>query len=142
MIGAEYISTSQAAQILDVSQGWVAALCRVGSLEAARGPGKGSPWVIKKSSVDKLAAERADGVDQETLEAVADAIAGDQKARDLAEAKAEESFMERVVAIAKRYALGASLVVAGVVAKCVFPENAIGIELVVEGIREFGKSKR
>jgi hypothetical protein len=142
MTGEEYISTAQAATILCVSQGWVAALCRAGSLEAARGTGKGSPWIIKKASVDGLADERAGGVDTETLEAVADEIANDSEAQKHAAAKAEESFMDRVWAIAKRYGIGVSMVVVGVATECLVPGKGIGTEIISEGLKKIIKSRR
>ena len=130
----EYINTSQAAEILGMSQGWVAAHCRAGNLKAERGAGQGSPWKIEKSSVDNLAAQLRK-MDKDDIEAVAEEIANDSAARELAEAKAEESFLARISAIAKKYGFAASMVVAGVVGEVLFPGNRLSTQLISEGLK-------
>jgi len=132
MTAPEQINSSEAAKILGVSQAWVAALCRAKSLKAERGSGQGSPWRIEKSSVDELAAQRSH-VDKETFEEVVKEIAGDKEARQFAAAKAEESFVDRVVTIAKRYGFGVLLLAGGIAAKVFYPESDVGNVLMNKG---------
>jgi len=134
MSGEEPITTAKAASILGVGSGWVAALCRNGVLKAAGG-GKGA-WRIDPSSVHNLAIERAKPVDPMELEDVAREIEEDREAQQLAEDKAEESFRDRVISIAKRHGLGVLCVVAGVATAALAPGNLFGPALITAGIRE------
>jgi excisionase family DNA binding protein len=133
MAEQEYIDSLEAAKILGVSRAWVNALCRAGSLRAERGLGQGSPWRIERSSVDELAAKPRK-VDREDIEAVAEEIANDTRAKELANERAEESFWDRIFAIAKKYGFGTSMVVGGVVGHIVSPGNSISTQLISEGI--------
>jgi hypothetical protein len=81
--------------------------------------------MITRSSVDELAAQGS-SYDDETLEAVAEEIEQDQKLQKLAAASAEESFKDRVIAIAKKYGPATLLVVAGVAGELVFPGAGLG----------------
>jgi hypothetical protein len=101
MMGEEYVTTAEAAIILGVSSGWVAALCRTGLLEATGG-GRTVPFRIERSSVNELADERNKPVDQEALAAVKKEIEENQEAQELAKEKAEDSFKDKVISIAKR----------------------------------------
>jgi hypothetical protein len=135
MSGEEHITTAEAAAILGVGSGWVAALCRNGVLNAAGG-GKGAPWRIDQSSVHALAVERSKPVDPMELENVAREIEEDREAQQLAKERAEESFRDRVISIAKRHGLGVLCVVAGVATTAWAPGNLVGPILITEGIRE------
>jgi hypothetical protein len=135
MTASEFVTTAEAAGILGVSAGWVAALCRTGALTATGG-GKGASWRITRSSVEQLAAERAQAVDPAELEDVARAIEEDQEAQQLANDRAEESFRDRVASIARRYGPGVMCVVAGVATAVWAPGHPAGPALIAEGLRE------
>jgi hypothetical protein len=102
MTEQDYISAAEAATILRVSPGWVAALCRSGLLEATGG-GKGSAWSIQRSSVQELADDRAKRITEDELHAVATEIQGDEEAQEHARRKANESFVRRAIGIAMKY---------------------------------------
>jgi hypothetical protein len=100
-MAGEYFTTAEAAIILGVSSGWVAALCRNGVLEATGG-GRGVPLRIERASVNELADERKKPVDREAVAAVKKEIEEDEEAQKLAKEKAEDSFKDKVIIIAKR----------------------------------------
>jgi glycine/D-amino acid oxidase-like deaminating enzyme len=135
MIEEEYVTTREAAEILDVSSGWVAALCRSGSLEAHRGVGRGAPWRIRSLSVYELKALR-EGVDEGIIEEVAREIEEDEQAKKWAEERAEESFMDRVLTIAKKYAPGVALMVAGAAGQWMAPGEPISLTLFSLGLKK------
>jgi hypothetical protein len=129
----EYVTTADAATMLGVNSGWVAALCRTGILEASGG-GRGVQWLIKRSSVDELVEERSKPVDQDDLAAVAKEIDEDEEAQEFAKEKAEESFRDRVISICKRYGIGILCVVAGALGHVVAPGNHVSDHLIDTGI--------
>jgi hypothetical protein len=129
----EYVTTAEAATILGLTSGWVAALCRNGILEATGG-GRGVLWLIQRSSVDEVAEERSKPVDEDVLIAVAKEIEEDEEAQEYAKNKAEDSFRDRVISIAKGYGPGILLVVAGAFGHYIVPGNPISTHIIGAGI--------
>jgi hypothetical protein len=132
-MGEKYVTTAEAATILGFNTGWVAALCRNGLLEATGG-GRGVLWLIKRSSVEELAEARSMPVDQEDLVAVAKEIEEDEEAQELAKEKAEDSFRDRVISIARRYGTSVLCVIAGALGHVIAPGNPISDCLIGAGL--------
>jgi excisionase family DNA binding protein len=132
-MGEDYVTTAEAATILGLTSGWVAALCRNGILKATGG-GRGALWLIKRSSIDEFAEQRSEPVDEADLISVAKEIEEDEEAQEFAKEKAEDSFRDRVINIAKRYGPGVLFVVAGGLGHYVIPGNPISDHIIGVGI--------
>jgi hypothetical protein len=140
----EYLDTSAAAAILEVTNGWVTALCRTKVLQgSSKRSGK---WEIPRAAVEKLALERAGPVAEEDLLEVGREIEQDNQAQEFAKEEAEESFKDRVITIARKYGAAVLCVVAAAIGNVLAPGNLVSGPTLGAGITwilsKFGDNRR
>jgi hypothetical protein len=97
----ELISTSEAAGILQVSVGWVAALCRNGVLDATKEGGK---WAISARSVGNVAG--GGEVEPVIVDRVIKKLKENEEARQVGGKIADDSIKDKLIKIIKSVASG------------------------------------
>ncbi len=130
MTEATLLTTSQAAEILGVTPTWAGALCRSGGLRAEK---KGKYWQIEKSSVLELAESRKKPVPKEELEAVDREISENELLKEYVEKKAEKSFMDEVLRLAKKYSPEVGIILAGFATAIFLPGCDAGRHIIMLG---------
>jgi len=91
------MTTAEAAAVLGMSAGWVAALCRNGVLDGRK---QGNKWLITADSVDKLTTDGA--VEPEVVERVRKKLDENEEAKTLGAEIAGDSFKDKLIRIIKK----------------------------------------
>ncbi len=100
----KFITTAEAAGILQVSPGWVAALCRKGVLDGRK---EGGIWLINAASVNNADAD--DPVDPEIMNRVKEKLQEDKEVAKVGTKTASDSLKDKIIDIIKNVAKGVAL---------------------------------